>query len=84
MRCNVCILIAARRGVYSFVQAEMLALLMDAVNRANVQYDVERPFRERVATLSVRDGFEGLQQKLSDLHVTVGAGAGERARNFLL
>ena len=53
-------------------------------NRANVQYGVERPFRELVATLSVRDGFEGLQQKLSDLQVTVGAGAGERASNFVL
>lgn len=58
--------------------------LVHAVNRANVQYDVECPFRELVATLSVRDGFEGLQQKLSDLQVAVGAGVGERASNFVL
>ena len=58
--------------------------LVHAVNRANVQYSVVRRVRKPVATLFVRESFEGLQQKLSDLQITVGAGAGERASNFVL
>ena len=58
--------------------------LVNDGNRANVQYGVERPLWELVATFSLRDGFEGLQQKLSDLQITVSASAGERASNFVL
>lgn len=57
---------------------------MRPINRTNVEHGVDQRLRELVATLSVRDGFEGLQQKLSDLQVAVGAGVGERASNFVL